>query len=74
VNASVIQTSTIGRPNSTFSDFSVPTAYHEKTTPYADYPLDELNDSFNDEFGTINEDENDFIEVIEAINPNVQVN
>ena len=47
MNASVKQTSTIGRPNSKLSD---------------------------DEFGTIDEEENDFSEVIEAINPNVQVN
>ena len=74
MNASVKQTSTIGRPNSKLSDYSIPTAYHEKTTPYADYSLDEFNDSFDDEFGTIDEEENDFSEVIEAINPNVQVN
>ena len=71
-NASVRQTSTIGRPNSKFSDISVPTAYYEKTTAYADYPGNEFDDS-DDDFGAINEDDDDFSEVVEAINPNIQV-
>jgi hypothetical protein len=49
----------------------LPTAYHEKTTPYADYPITEFDDTF-DVFGIDFEDD-DFSEVIEAINPNVKV-
>ena len=48
----------------------MPTTYHSKTTPYGDY----INDEFDaDEFGENNDDDDDFSEVIEAINPNVKV-
>lgn len=74
-NASIKQTSTIARPSSIFTDsaFSLPTAYHEKTTPYGDYNDPGLDDSFDGFEGNEIEDDDDFSEVIEAINPNVQV-
>jgi hypothetical protein len=65
-------TATIGRPSSVFSEsaFTIPTAYHEKTTPYGDFIDDEFDDTIN---AFEENDDDDFSEVIEAINPNVKV-
>ena len=59
-----------GRQSSIFSasSLNLPTAYHEKTTQY------ENDDDYFDSMNAFEEnDEEDFTEVIEAINPNVKV-
>lgn len=78
-NATQTQRSTIYRTrnsllsNSTFFD-SLPTAYHEKTTPYNDFA--NAGDDFDNDItfnGLTDNDDDDFSEVIEAINPNVKI-
>lgn len=81
------QKKTIGRPQSLFtgSSFSVPTAYHETTTPYGDFAADraqqgqvlsenDINYFLNDDntFDAFDNDD-DLDEIIEAFNPNVKV-
>lgn len=86
-NARSSQKKTIGRPQSLFtgSSFSVPTAYHETTTPYGDFAGNRVNQDqglsendikyfMNDEdtFDAFDNDD-DLDEIIEAFNPNVKV-
>lgn len=86
-NARSSQKKTIGRPQSLFtgSSFSVPTAYHETTTPYGDFVGDraqqgqvlsenDINYFLNDDntFDAFDNDD-DLDEIIEAFNPNVKV-
>ncbi|RNA27565.1 epidermal growth factor 6 isoform X1 [Brachionus plicatilis] len=86
-NARSSQKKTIGRPQSLFtgSSFSVPTAYHETTTPYGDFAGDrnrqeqglsenDIKYFMNDEdtFDAFDNDD-DLDEIIEAFNPNVKI-
>jgi hypothetical protein len=67
------QRSTITRPYSIYSStFSLPTAYHENTTPYGDYG-EKFENAVFDENDLYEEQEDDFTDIVEAINPNVQV-
>ena len=74
-NASARQTSTIGRPQSKYSssNFTLPVGYYEKTTPYADFNNIYDDDDDDESFNPFEENDDDFSEVVEAINPNVKV-
>jgi hypothetical protein len=73
------QKTTIGRPQSVFTDssFSLPTAYYEQTTPYGEYNRKNKNEDYNfddDSFNAFDDDDDKMDNIIEAFNPNVKVN
>ena len=60
----------MARPDGAFSSFSknLPTSYYDKTTPYADYDVDD-----DDEDGYNFEENDNIIDTVEAINQFVKV-